>query len=109
MTRDSRGRFTKGNPGGPGGPRRQVEEDYLETLTEAVSPDDWKAIVEKAVADAKRGDPRAREWLGKHLIGDRLSLDVEDDLSGLSETDLIALLEEELGVRFIGRKTEAAK
>jgi hypothetical protein len=31
---------------------------------------EWRAIVAKAVEQAKAGDAKAREWLGKHLIGD---------------------------------------
>jgi hypothetical protein len=47
-----------------------VEREYLSALVEAVSPADWLAIVARAVADAKGGNPKAREWLSKHLLGD---------------------------------------
>jgi hypothetical protein len=67
---DERGRFTLGNPGGPGRPSRPVEREYLRALNEAVSLDDWKAVVQAAVADAKEGDAKAREWLARYLIGD---------------------------------------
>jgi hypothetical protein len=42
----------------------------------AVSLDDWTAIVQKAVSDAKDGDAKAREWLTKILIGDKPSLSI---------------------------------
>jgi hypothetical protein len=69
-SRNLDGTFALGNPGGPGRPRRAVEREYLAALAEAVSPADWRAIVGKAVADAKNGNPKAREWLSKHLLGD---------------------------------------
>ena len=69
--RDKLGRFTKGNAGGPGRPTRRAEEEYLATMCEAVSLADWKKIVSKAVEDAKDGDGKARDWLGRYLIGDR--------------------------------------
>jgi hypothetical protein len=69
--RDEHGRFTPGNSGGPGRPRRAVERDYLTTLTEACPPETWQRIVERAVADAKNGDATARAWLAKYLIGDK--------------------------------------
>jgi len=69
-TRDQRGRFVKGNSGGPGRPTRRAEEEYLVALTDAVTLADWKKIVIKAVEDAKEGDHQARQWIGRYLIGD---------------------------------------
>jgi hypothetical protein len=43
----------------------QTEADAL-----AVSLDDWKEVVQAAVAQAKEGDGKAREWLARSLIGD---------------------------------------
>jgi hypothetical protein len=62
-------RFQPGNPGGPGRPKRPVEEKYLKKLSTAVTLNDWKAIVQKAVEQAKDGDDKARAWLSDHLIG----------------------------------------
>ncbi len=67
--RDSQGRFAVGNPGGPGRPPRMTEEDYLRTLAENISLDDWAAIIRKAVDDAKSGEAKSREWLSRYLIG----------------------------------------
>ena len=47
-----------------------MERQYLAAFAEAVSPADWRAIIGKAVADAKAGSPKAREWLSKYLVGD---------------------------------------
>ena len=70
--RGSNGRFLPGNPGNPharGRPRRAAEQDYLAATVAGVPLGDWQAIVRKAVAQARRGDHRARDWLGKALIG----------------------------------------
>lgn len=69
------GQFKKGFSGNPRGRLpRQTEAKYLETLMEAVSQEDWALIVGQAVLDAKDPDAyiryRAREWLGKYLIGE---------------------------------------
>jgi hypothetical protein len=69
--RDRQGRFQLGNPGGPGRSRRAVERNYLETLSETVSLDDWREIVQAAVEDAKHGDPKARDWLCRYLLGQK--------------------------------------
>jgi hypothetical protein len=62
--------FVKGNPGGPGRPKRAVEERYLVALQDGVKDADWKAIVVRAVVDAKKGDAPARAWLSKYLLPD---------------------------------------
>ena len=66
---DSQGRFAKGNPGGPGRPRLKTETAYLKAMVDAVSEDDWQAIVRRAVCDAKDGDHQARTWLANYLLG----------------------------------------
>ena len=67
--RDDNGRFVKGNGGGPGRPRRSTEEKDLNALTSRVTLKDWREIVDTAVSKAKRGDPRARQWLSDYLLG----------------------------------------
>ncbi len=69
--REENGRFAQGNAGGPGRPRRAIERDYLAVLGDAVSIDDWREVVERAVVDAKAGDAKARDWLTKHLLGEK--------------------------------------
>lgn len=59
----------KGHPGGPGRPRRTVEESYLQTLYQVVKREDWREIIQKAVEQAKQGDDRARRWLSEYLVG----------------------------------------
>jgi hypothetical protein len=72
--RDESGRFVRGNPGGPGRPRRQVEADYLVALSDAVSIEDWKGICRRAVMDALDGDGKARDWLAALLLRDAPTL-----------------------------------
>jgi hypothetical protein len=66
--RDSNGQFCAGHPGGPGRPPRQTEAAYLLALSEAVTPDRWRAIVARAIEDAEQGDDKARAWLSTHLL-----------------------------------------
>src|SRR5260370_42073576 len=89
--RNANGAFAPGNPGGPGRPRRGVERQYLAAFAEAVSPSDWRAIIQRAVADAKAGNAKARDWLSKYLVGD-------EPLALVELTEDLQRLKSELGV-----------
>ena len=89
--RNPDGTFGPGNPGGPGRPRRALERQYLAALADSVSIADWQAIIGRAVADAKAGNPRAREWLAKYLVGD-------EPLALVELADQLERLKSELGV-----------
>jgi hypothetical protein len=68
--RRSNGQFKKGVSGNPKGrPKKEREERYYEITMSACTFADWKAIVKRAVMDAKRGDATARKWLSDYLIG----------------------------------------
>lgn len=69
-TRADGGRFAIGNPGGPGRMKRTTEAAYLGTMMEVVSLDTWKKIVTAAVEAAQAGDHKAREWIGRYLVGE---------------------------------------
>lgn len=95
--RDEHGRFAPGNPGGPGRPRRAIEREYILCITEAVTLEDWRAIVSRAKEDALAGDDRARAWLAHYLVGDdrislvelaaleHLGVDVDREIAGLAD------------------------
>ena len=67
--RDKNGQFIKGNGGGPGRPPRKKEERFLEVSIAAVSLQDWRAIIKKAIKQAKSGDTQARKFLADYLLG----------------------------------------
>jgi hypothetical protein len=69
-TRTDRGRFARGNPGGPGRPRRQTEAAYLRVMMDACPLDAWEEVVRSAVDAAKAGDHQARQWLTRYLVGE---------------------------------------
>lgn len=48
---------------------RRTEGDYMGVLLEAVTLDDWRAVVNNAKLLAQAGDPQARAWLAQYLMG----------------------------------------
>ena len=73
--RDAHGRFLPGNKCSTGRRPVAVERRYLEITQANCTEADWAPIVQRAVADAKRGDHRAREWLSRYLIGGKSTED----------------------------------
>ena len=67
--RDSNGRFTVGNPGGPGNPYAAQVAERRRQLVEAVTEDDWREIVRRLIEDAKAGDKAARAELFDRVLG----------------------------------------
>jgi len=67
--RDATGKFVEGHKGGPGRPRKEREERFYEVAITAVTFQDWKEIIQKAVSQAKRGDTAARKFLADYLMG----------------------------------------
>lgn len=61
--------FKKGNPGGPGRPKKSTEDKYLRRLSASVNMRDWESIIDRAIYDAKKGDTAARKWLADYLVG----------------------------------------
>lgn len=68
--RDRKGRFTKGNPGGPGRPPREREVAYLAAVKDSVPVNEWVRIVRKAVEQARRGDRHARQFVCELVLPD---------------------------------------
>ena len=77
IDRDQRGRFAIGNSGGPGRPKRQAEQEFLQILSERVPLDLWAEIVDRAAIDAAAGDAKARDWLSKYIMPAPGSQDAE--------------------------------
>ena len=62
--------FQKGKVANPNGrPRRRVEEGELRLMAEIVNDPERRAIVRKALEQAKDGDHKAREWIWDRLFG----------------------------------------
>ena len=92
--RQPNGQFSIGNAGGPGRKSRATERAYLAALGETINLDDWWKIVEKAKLDALAGDPKARDWLAKYLLGSQPMnlLDLAaDEAAGIDEQEAIAI------------------
>jgi hypothetical protein len=48
---------------------RRTEGDYMSTLLETVTLEDWQDVVSGALTAAKQGDAQARAWLAQYLVG----------------------------------------
>ena len=83
--RDRRGRFAKGNGGGPGNPYARRVADLRRSLLHAVSDDDLRQIIRVLVKKAKGGDIHAIREVLTRLIGrpsesmdpDRVDIELE--------------------------------
>jgi len=80
------GRFVNGNGGGPGRPPREREQKYYEITMTTCTFQEWQDVVQKAVAQAKRGDAVARKWLSDYLVGvPEIPVSSEVTILGLAE------------------------
>ncbi len=79
--RDSRGRFAKGNPGGPGNPHGRRIERLRAILIDSISDDDFRLIVARLAQRAKAfGElPWIREVLNRTIGKARSSEGMDDD------------------------------
>lgn len=90
VTRGDKGQLQKGSVLNPKGrPKKSREERYLKMLTTSVSDDDWQAIIDRAVSDAKRGDATARKWLTDYLIGPPIE---RKEISGVGGDTIVVTL-----------------
>jgi hypothetical protein len=67
--RDHRGRFVKGNPGGPGNPFARRLAALRKALCEAVTEADIQALAEQMLLQARYGDVAAVKLLFAYAIG----------------------------------------
>jgi hypothetical protein len=78
--RDSSGRFTRGNPGGPGNPYSRRVSDFRNVLLEAVTDDDLYDIARALVERGKAGDVMAaREVLDRLMGKAKATLAIENE------------------------------
>jgi hypothetical protein len=67
--RDAGGRFTTGNPGGPGNPFARHVAQLRSIMLNAVTADDLRAIIGKLLERAKAGDVAAAKLLLAYVLG----------------------------------------
>jgi hypothetical protein len=47
---------------------RRTKGDYMSTLLETVTLEDWQEVVGSTLSAAKQGDAQARAWLAQYLV-----------------------------------------
>ena len=67
--RDARGRFAKGNPGGPGNPQARKVAALRSTLLRTVTQKDMREVTRAMMDKAKGGDVAAAKLLLGYLVG----------------------------------------
>ena len=77
--RDARGRFVKGNPGGPGNPYAGKISQLRKALIASVSPQDIAEIARTVIEQAKAGDAAMIRLLWSYVLGEPAKL--IDDLA----------------------------
>lgn len=65
--RDSHGRFSRGNRAAVG--RSNRRDGWRHALRDAVTDDDWREIVRKAIEQARSGDENARRFVAEYALG----------------------------------------
>lgn len=98
IDRNNKGQFVEGNKVGIGRPSRAIELDYLRSLSDTITVDDWRDICSKAVKDAKAGNAKAREWITRHVLGSNptaslMDIAIRDAMNITSEMDVQAKVE----------------
>ena len=81
--RDSKGRFTPGNPGGPGNPHARQIGLLRSAMIEAVSPEDMRSIALELVDKAKDGNLAAARLLFDRVLGRPLEADILERIEAL--------------------------
>lgn len=81
--RDGRGRFVRGNKGGPGNPYARRIGRLRSALLDAVTPEDLREVAAALVREAKGGSvPAAREIIDR-LLGPPVAADIVERLEAL--------------------------
>ena len=83
--RDGRGRFTRGNPGGPGNPHAPRVAQLRAALLEAVTVDDVREVLLALIQEAKAGNVQAIKLFLDRTLGQPEATDVLVRLEELEE------------------------
>src|SRR5260370_14701126 len=67
--RDARGRFTSGNPGGPGNPFARRVAELRKVLLETVTDEELRIVAGQLMVKAKMGDLAATKLLFQYVLG----------------------------------------
>src|SRR5690606_37661206 len=81
--RDERGRFTFGNPGGRGGPRRRSSE-LRRAAEDAITPEHVAAMVRKATRMGLEGNLTAMRLVFERTCGRAADAPIEAEPLGIS-------------------------
>ena len=81
--RDTRGRFVKGNPGGPGNPLAKKANQLRVALSRAVTVADVRAIAKRMIEAALGGDVQAAKLILDRAIGPSVEWDLIERLETL--------------------------
>ena len=79
------GRFSKGNPGGPGNPYAKRVAALRRALIESVTEEDMRSIVARLVQDARDGDIQAAKEILLRTLGRPTEADLIERLEHLEE------------------------
>jgi hypothetical protein len=83
--RDARGRFAKGNSGGPGNPHVRRVSELRAGLVRAAKPRDLRDVVRALLKAAKTGDVQAARELLSRLLGPPVADDLAIRLAELEK------------------------
>jgi hypothetical protein len=101
--RDANGRFTKGNPGGPGNPFTRRVAEFRAAIVAAATPEKVAAVVAKLEEKALQGDVAAAKLYLAYAVGrpgpapDPDRLDFEEGRQVQQEMTLFGLLARAVG------------
>jgi hypothetical protein len=84
--RDAKGKFVKGNAGGPGNPLAARVSKLRFALVNAVTVEDIEEVIAALVKQAKEGDVAAMRELFSRVLGRPLEADLLERLEALEET-----------------------
>jgi hypothetical protein len=83
--RDERGRFAKGNSGGPGNPHAKRANQLRSAMYRSVKVGDMRQIVQSLVEEAKGGNVQAAREVLDRCLGKPIEADLIERLATLEQ------------------------